>query len=81
MYIYPYVHKPLCTLMYIIYTYVHIPVCTYTLMYIYPYVHIPLCTVVDLVMGSTTVHVHIPGWTGKDGSPPPTLGTIIKILW
>ena len=21
------------------------------------------------------------GWTGKDGSPSPTLGTIIKILW
>ena len=21
------------------------------------------------------------GWTGKDGSPSPILGTIIKILW
>ena len=28
-----------------------------------------------------TYSYSIHGWTGKDGSPSPTLGTIIKILW
>ena len=28
-----------------------------------------------------SVRPSVRGWTGKDGSPSPTLGTIIKILW